>query len=176
LCEIWQFYNSYWSTAIPTDVHPVIQFFMVYQFPMYSSYQSVLQFLMLYKHRVCVRSGSVTILIGLRPISNVFRLLISFTILYALRAWDLWGSSAVTILDALRAWGLCEIWQCYNSYWSTTNFQCIQVTNQFYNSLCSTSIGIYGGVLLLQFLMLYEHPISGNKDCYQQIVVDDQEL
>ena len=36
--------------------------------------------------------------------------------------------------------------------------------------------GIYGGVLLLQFFMLYEHPISGNKDCYQQIVVDDQEL
>ena len=67
----------------------------------------LLQFLMLYEHRDCVRSGSVTILIGLRPISNVFRLLISVTILYALRAWDLWGSSAVTILDALRAWELC---------------------------------------------------------------------
>jgi len=31
----------------------------------------LLQFLMLYKHRVCVRSGSFTIIIGLRPISNV---------------------------------------------------------------------------------------------------------
>ncbi len=61
-----------------------------------------------------------------------------------------------------------------------------------YNSLCSTSIGVmgelllqfymlyehrsYGGALLLQFFMLYEHRLSGNKDCNQQIVVDDQEL
>jgi len=63
----------------------LLQFLMLYE---HGSYAGVLllQFLMLYEHGVCVRSGSVTILIGLRPISNVFRLLISFTILYALRA------------------------------------------------------------------------------------------
>ena len=66
-----------------------------------------------------------------------------------------WRGRQPTILYALRAWGLAGA--------------------TAYNSLCSASMGVMGG-LLLQFFMLYEHPISGNKDCYQQIVVDDQEL
>jgi len=64
----------------------------------------LLQFFMLYEHRIY----------GGAPV----------TILYALRAWELWGTP-VTILYALRAWDL----------WG----------GSCYNSLCSTSIGIGGG-------------------------------